>query len=611
MEGISAATRCGRLAVTLLTAVAILLALASAAGADGLSAWAHSSLEPFHATTAGRRADAAAGRRSRLAARSRRAVAPAIVNTGVLEGTVTDASKATGLEGIEVCAWSLALEEEAAPECDKTGGAGKYAFAALPVGEYLVGFQTPFNSKTLNYVLQYFDDEESFDEADVVEVTSGTPATANAAMAEGGRVTGKVTASEGGEAIAGIEVCAWNADPNAESFGCALTDASGEYVVTGLASGEYEVEFSSPPNSGLDWATQFYNGQASRANASEIKVTQGSTTEQVNAKMRQGGTVEGRVTAAATGQPVPGTFVCALVAGEEPAGCTFTEGAGHYVLRGLAEGSYRIAFAAEGFENRYYDESATFEAATPITLAPGSLKANVDAALRPEAVGPHLVNEQFPAISGAIAVGSTVNCSQGVWAGTEPMSFSYQWDRDRLPIEGATGTSYTIQGADAGHFLACTVTATNRRSSAWARSVGHLVPAPSGATSVTSNAGGGVQGVTVVVPSLDATGKVRVTGARGSVRLHCVLGPCHGTATLLGTVTRRVRSHGHTVTVHVTVTLGSGAFSLAQGSTHAVTIHLTAAGRRLLARVARHPLTEKLRVALHGARSSTRKIVVY
>lgn len=52
----------------------------------------------------------------------------------------------------------------------------------------------------------------------------------------------------------------------------------------------------------------------------------------------------------------------------------------------------------------------------------------------------------------------------GGWSGAP--TFSYQWLRDGAPIAGATGVSYSIADADAGHTLACQVTGTNAGGSA-------------------------------------------------------------------------------------------------------------------------------------------------
>jgi hypothetical protein len=69
-------------------------------------------------------------------------------------------------------------------------------------------------------------------------------------------------------------------------------------------------------------------------------------------------------------------------------------------------------------------------------------------------------NTVAPAISGTAENGQTVSCSTGTWT-QSPTSYARQWKRDGANIGGATGVSYTLQSADVGHAVKCTVTAAN------------------------------------------------------------------------------------------------------------------------------------------------------
>jgi hypothetical protein len=87
-------------------------------------------------------------------------------------------------------------------------------------------------------------------------------------------------------------------------------------------------------------------------------------------------------------------------------------------------------------------------------------------------------NQQEPFIASKIAVviGATLTGNKGAWNGTEPITYTYQWRRcnedalscDKIP--NATGTSYTVVKADAGHTLRFEVTAKNSEGSATANS---------------------------------------------------------------------------------------------------------------------------------------------
>ena len=72
-----------------------------------------------------------------------------------------------------------------------------------------------------------------------------------------------------------------------------------------------------------------------------------------------------------------------------------------------------------------------------------------------------------PTVIGTAVDGETVTADPGVWSGTAPVDFDYQWLRCDLdgtncePIAGATDDEYTLTSEDAGHGIRVEVTATN------------------------------------------------------------------------------------------------------------------------------------------------------
>jgi hypothetical protein len=77
-----------------------------------------------------------------------------------------------------------------------------------------------------------------------------------------------------------------------------------------------------------------------------------------------------------------------------------------------------------------------------------------------------LVNISPPAISGTAMEGQQLEASSGVWSGTEPITYAYQWRRcdagggSCVDIAGATTATYIVQAADIGSTLRIRVTAT-------------------------------------------------------------------------------------------------------------------------------------------------------
>ncbi len=107
-----------------------------------------------------------------------------------ISGTVTDASTGAGLGGAFVCALNAGAGN-AIEACAITDSGGAYTLQALPSGSYKVQF-TAGNT----YLRQYYNDQYSLAEAQVLPVTAGTlTAGINAAMEHGPRAAPKNTAA--------------------------------------------------------------------------------------------------------------------------------------------------------------------------------------------------------------------------------------------------------------------------------------------------------------------------------------------------------------------------------------------------------------------------------
>ena len=85
-------------------------------------------------------------------------------------------------------------------------------------------------------------------------------------------------------------------------------------------------------------------------------------------------------------------------------------------------------------------------------------------------------NISLPTISGNAVVSSSLHADPGTWAGSTPMTFSYQWRRcdgsggSCVSIAGATHGDYSVVDADAGGSLRVLVTAANSIGSAASQS---------------------------------------------------------------------------------------------------------------------------------------------
>ncbi|MGZ8648164.1 MAG: hypothetical protein ACXW08_06000, partial [Solirubrobacteraceae bacterium] len=76
-------------------------------------------------------------------------------------------------------------------------------------------------------------------------------------------------------------------------------------------------------------------------------------------------------------------------------------------------------------------------------------------------------NTTPPQVLGTTQDGETLSVDLGIWTGTNPLDYDYQWERcdalgaNCVDIAGATGDTYDLVAADIGHTIRIEVTATN------------------------------------------------------------------------------------------------------------------------------------------------------
>ena len=523
------------------------------------------------------------------------------VTTGKISGTVTNVSGKAPIEGIEVCAFSVSAEGFG---CATTGSGGEYTISSLPSEEYYVEFHPPFESK-LDYILQYYSKASSFAGAQGVLVAAGsTRSGVNAELEEGAQISGNVTRALAGKtAIKGIAVCAVPTNEKLEGENCTKTGASGEYTIVGLASGEYHVEFSAPFEGGLDYVTQYYSHKRLRSEAQAVSVTApgakaGVNATEINAELEEGGRITGKVTDASTGAVLEGVLVCAREgSGETPLGqCALTHSGGEYTISSLASGNYKVGFNVHEYVTQYYSGKSLLSEAQLVSVTAPNTTPGIDAALQRSGAPP--VNTTPPVVSGTPAVGASLLCANGLWTGKPAPTFTQLWLRDGVPISGALGSSYVVQGADAGHRISCLVIAKNARGEKSALSASIAIPSPPPPPPPP----------TPVVTSMGS--KLVVSGKAIKMRLTCAAAACRGSVVLtLQVVVKRHRGR-KTISRRATLVLAKGSFSLAQGRSATVSLRLTSAGRKRLAHARRHPVVARLTVLVQGGRTTTKSVLV-
>lgn len=158
----------------------------------------------------------------------------------IIFGQVTDADTGAPLEGINVSVYDSAGERVASGRTTFLGG--YLTSPALPSGDYRVFFRD-YNA---GYIDEYYNDKPSLETADAVPVTAPADVTGiDAALAQGGTISGRVTAADTGEAFAYVAVTVYDSDDQPVAY--ANTGQDGSYSVReGLPTGDYRIGFTPP-----------------------------------------------------------------------------------------------------------------------------------------------------------------------------------------------------------------------------------------------------------------------------------------------------------------------------------------------------------------------------
>jgi hypothetical protein len=454
-----------------------------------------------------------------------------------------------------------------------------------------------------------------------------------------GTIEGTVTDAVTHAAIVGIEVCALSLTAEVEESTCALTNGAGAYRLV-VPPGEYIVGFFSPFSSKLNYVTMFQGGATTFEEAFEhpLTVTGGGIDAGVNAAMHEGGHIAGHVASAEHPEVgIEGIKVCAeRPHGEEGFGCTTTGEGGAYKVNALPAGEYVVHFAdpLEGdldYVPQFYEDSATLKGAKLVTVTVGATTSGIDALL---SLGGEIDGKVTAAPGGAPLAGAIV------WALTSEkkrVALAFTDGKGEYALHGLAPGMYVVvleaTGYESQYYpSAKTFELAQRIPVAAGTGVGLLTtellpegyvppppvepvhpPPPSlggGQTSTAPPQGGppagGVAGATAHTPGiLFSSTRLRSSHGHVSVTVSCSGAPCTGTIRLTIRVAYRVRRHGHFVTLHRTIVLAQGSFSLAAGAHTTISLRETAAGLAHLAHAGRHPVLAQLLGSVGGGAAST------
>jgi hypothetical protein len=205
-------------------------------------------------------------------------------------GAITGSVSAGGapLAHVEVCAFEVG--DGYNYRCTTTGPNGEYELGELLPASYEVDFHPPETCAGLNcstpYVFEYWNGKLNYEFANPVVVAEGaTVAGIDPVLSLGGHITGKVTNAANGQPIAGAYVCSYLEGLEEQEGPCQFANAAGEYTLSGLATGSYELQFTGEvcvETGGHRTCTRPWVGQYDQA---AVAVTAPNTTAGINAAL--------------------------------------------------------------------------------------------------------------------------------------------------------------------------------------------------------------------------------------------------------------------------------------------------------------------------------------
>ncbi|MGO8959917.1 MAG: carboxypeptidase regulatory-like domain-containing protein [Streptosporangiaceae bacterium] len=227
---------------------------------------------------------------------------------------------------------------------------GAYQVNGLTPGQYLVDFSC---GGSPGYADQWFPNTPDAGAASMVSAPVGQTTGVNAVLRPAGSIAG-VVRGPSGKPLAGVCVSASSTRDYESSTAIftspgPITNSRGFYRLAGLGAGRYIVSFyqcTSVPR----YPEQWFSGQASVASAKPVPVRAGATTAGIDATLRPGATVTGRVVNS-SGKPVSYVCVTAYNLSTSQFGFASTGKSGSYVMRAVATGSYTLSFAPCGLAN--------------------------------------------------------------------------------------------------------------------------------------------------------------------------------------------------------------------------------------------------------------------
>jgi hypothetical protein len=279
-----------------------------------------------------------------------------------------------------------------------TDHSGMYRLTGLQAGAWDVQFASCSGAP---YGSQWYRGKVGFSSATPVNVAGGaTKPGINAVLAPGGSISGRTTGSAG-QALQGV--CVEAQDAATGSAGLGISKVTGQYTITNLSTGSYQITFL--PCFGRKPVP------ASFTRAALVRVVAPKAVTGINGRLGRSGAISGTVLGGPGATPQAG--VCVVAVPVNPNG-SYSEGisstGGKYRIDGLGAGEYQLYFGdpfcfdpdtVADNAPQWYNDQPTRATATDVKVAAGAVTSGVGATLGKDGeISGTVTNQSSAAVAG-------------------------------------------------------------------------------------------------------------------------------------------------------------------------------------------------------------------
>lgn len=292
-----------------------------------------------------------------------------------ISGRVVNSATSAGIAGVDLDAF------DAQGSVTITGGTtaadGTYTFTVPKGGSYLIRA----DSNLADYFVDlYYDQTFLRSQATWIQVPdNGNVSGIDFQLSTGRSITGTVSANGTPLDAVDLDVYAENGEFLDGYPG--ITAANGMFEIGALPPGTYFLKADPNPDLGQFYIDAYYGGGQDKLTSTPIVITTTSVSG-INFDLQPGGTIQGTISDASTGQPLDGIDldIFDTLGNRLPFNATTTTN-GTYTLGALPAGDYYLRAdpsITQNFARLYYPTSLTSAGSTLITVVNGQTTQNID-----------------------------------------------------------------------------------------------------------------------------------------------------------------------------------------------------------------------------------------